>query len=413
MKTFDIDKIRADFPVLGITMKGKPLAYLDNGATGLTPEPVIQTIDKYYRTSSSNIHRGIYELSETVTEMFEDARKTIADFLHAKGPDEIIITHGATESANIIAFAWGEVNIREGDEIVVTQMEHHANLVPWQQLARRKSAVLKYIPVNPDNGLLRMEELENLLSPKTKLVAVSAMSNVTGVINPIDKIITAAHKAGAIAVVDVAQFSVHHPINAQLMDADFLFFSGHKLYGPTGVGVLYGKREILEDLPPFLSGGDMILEVKMEGPVFRESPYKFEAGTPHIAGVLGLKTALEYIQSIGFPAIMKAEKRLMDYALKRADENDFIHVYGPLDTRIQGAVFSFNLQNVHPHDVGTVLNEHGVAVRAGFHCAQPYVESLGTGGTVRATFAFYNTEEEIDRLLAAVKEACNLFGCNG
>jgi len=409
MNTFDIQKIRADFPVLKTIMKGKPLAYLDNGATGLTPEPVIQTIEKYYRTSSVNIHRGIYELSETATEMFEEARKKIAEFLHAKGPDEIILTHGATESANIIAFSWGETYIREGDEIIITQMEHHANLVPWQQLARRKSAVLKYIPVNPETGLLRMEQLDTLLTEKTKLVAVSAMSNVTGVTNPIDTIIEKAHAAGAVVVVDAAQFSVHHPINTQVMDADFLFFSGHKLYGPTGVGVLFGKREILEKLPPFLSGGDMILEVKMEGPVFRESPYKFEAGTPHIAGVLGLQAAIEYVESIGFPAIMKAEKSLMDYALKRADENDAIHVYGPLDTDMQGAVFSFNLEGIHPHDVGTVLNEHGIAVRAGFHCAQPYVESLLCGGTVRATFAFYNTEEEIDRLFTAIQEATEIF----
>jgi len=410
MNNFDIDKIRADFPVLNTVMKGKPIAYLDNGATGLTPEPVIRTIEEYYRTSSCNIHRGIYELSEKATEMFEDARGKVADFLHARGPDEIILTHGATEGANIIAFSWGETNIQSGDEILVTQMEHHANLVPWQQLARRKSAVLKYIPVNPQNGMLELERLDSLITSRTKLVAVSAMSNVTGVINPIDLIIEKAHAAGAKVVIDVAQFAVHHPVNAQLMDADFLFFSGHKLYGPTGVGVLFGKREILQEMPPFLSGGDMILEVKMEGPVFRESPYKFEAGTPHIAGVLALKTALEYIESIGFPAIMKAETGLMDYALKRAEENDAIHVYGPQDTKKQGAVFSFSLGQIHPHDVGTVLNEHGIAVRAGFHCAQPYVESMKSGGTVRASMAFYNTEEEIDRLFTAIDEAWNLFG---
>lgn len=409
MNKFNIDKIRADFPVLGTKMKGKPLAYFDNGATGLTPEPVIHAIESYYRTSSCNIHRGIYELSETTTEMFEAARQTVVDFLHAKGPNEVILTHGATEGANIIAFSWGDANIKPGDEILVTQMEHHANLVPWQQLARRRSAVLKYIPVNPENGMLRLDQLDELLTERTKLVAVSAMSNVTGVVNPVETIIEKAHAKGARVVVDAAQFAVHHDVNVQLMDTDFLFFSGHKLYGPTGVGVLYGKAEILEEMAPLYTGGDMIIEVKMTGPVFRESPYKFEAGTPNIAGVLGLKTAIEYIQSIGFPAIIKAESQLMRYALKRAEENQAIHVYGPQDIELQGAVFSFQLADIHPHDVGTVLNEHGIAVRAGFHCAQPYVESMRSGGTVRASMAFYNTTEEIDRLFTAIDEAQELF----
>lgn len=410
MKAFNIEKIRKDFPVLQQQMKGKRLVYFDNGAMGLTPEPVINTISQYYRESSCNIHRGIYELSETTTDQFEQSRETVSRFLHSQAADEIVFTHGATESANLIAYAWGEQNISEGDEILISEMEHHANVVPWQLLARRKGAVLRHIPVNPEDGSLRLEAIDSLLSPRSKLLAISGMSNVTGVTNPLEEIISKAHAAGAVTVVDAAQLSVHHRINVQSLDADFLFFSAHKLYGPTGVGILYGKRELLKNMPPFLSGGDMIQAVKLKEAEFREAPYRFEAGTPHIAGVFGLKTALEYVQSIGFENIIKAETRLMDYALQRSETCEGLKVFGPKDSGRQGSVFSFNLEQVHPHDVGTILNEQGIAVRAGFHCAQPYVEAMGSGGTVRASMAFYNTVEEIDRLFEGIQAAKDLFG---
>lgn len=409
MKNFDITTIRADFPVLGREMKGKPLVYFDNGAMGLTPEPVIRTLEEYYRNFSCNIHRGIYELSEQTTDLFEQGRKKTAEFLKAR-EEEIVFTHGATEGVNLVARSWGDENIGAGDEILITGMEHHANIVPWQQLVRRRNAVLKYIPVDPERGTLMIGELDHLLGPKTRLVAATGMSNVTGTAVPIETIIEKAHAVGAKVLVDAAQLSVHHRIDVSRLDADFLVFSGHKVYGPTGIGVLYGKGELLEKMPPFLSGGDMIREVKITETDFREAPYRFEAGTPHVAGVLGLRAALNYIDGVGFDGIVEAEKNLMDYALQRAGDKPNLKVYGPLDTTMQGSVFSFNLKNIHPHDVGTVLNDHGIAVRAGYHCAQPYVESMGCGGTVRASMAFYNTREEIDRLFEAIEAAEKIFG---
>lgn len=409
MKPIDIQTVRKDFPVLSAQMKGHPLAYFDNGATGLTPTPVIDAIDGYYRNSSCNIHRGIYELSEKTTELFEASRAHVAAFINAASEAEIVLTHGTTESINTVAFGWGDSHIEAGDEIVITEMEHHANLVPWQQLANRKSAVLKFIPVDPKTGTLQMEALSEIITPRTKLLAFSAMSNVTGVVNPVSRLVQAARAVGAKVLVDAAQFVVHEQVDVQKIDADFLVFSGHKLYGPTGIGVLYGKREVLESMSPFISGGDMILDVKKEKTTFREPPYRLEAGTPHIAGALGLSAAIQYINSLGISAVKAREKTLMEYALQRAEGVSGMRVFGPLDTAVQGSVFSFNIDDIHPHDIGTVLNEHGIAVRAGFHCAQPYVEAMGSYGTVRATFAFYNTEEEIDRLFAAVAEAVRLF----
>ncbi len=409
MKTIDIPSVRSDFPVLATQMKGHPLAYFDNGATGLTPNRVIEAIDNYYRNSSCNIHRGIYELSEKTTELFEGCRSHVAAFINAASDEEIVLTHGTTESINTVAFGWGDAHISAGDEIVITEMEHHANLVPWQQLAERKSAVLKFIPVDPKDGTLQLEQISDIISPKTKLLAFSAMSNVTGVEVPVSKLVQAARAVGATVLIDAAQYAVHDQVDVQKLDADFLVFSGHKLYGPTGIGVLYGKRAILESMSPFISGGDMILDVKKEKTSFREPPYRLEAGTPHIAGAIGLSAAIQYINTLGMPAIKAREKTLMDYALQRSEGIEGMRVFGPLDTARQGSVFSFNIENIHPHDLGTVLNEHGVAVRAGFHCAQPYVEAMGSYGTVRATFAFYNTEEEIDRLFNAVNEAIQLF----
>jgi len=409
MKPIDIHTVRKDFPVLSSSMKGHPLAYFDNGATGLTSAQVIEAVDNYYRRSSCNIHRGIYELSEHTTEQFEASRTDIAEFINAASEEEIVLTHGTTESINTVAYGWGDHNIKAGDEIVITEMEHHANLVPWQQLAERTSARLKFIPVDPKTGLLRMEEVDHFVTPHTKLMAVSAMSNVTGVENPLPQLVRAARRVGARILVDAAQYAVHAEVDVQKIDADFLVFSGHKLYGPTGIGVLYGKKELLKDMSPFMTGGDMILDVHKEKTTFREPPYRLEAGTPHIAGALGLSAAVKYIKGLGISAIQNREKSLMDYALQRAEGVKGIHVFGPLDTSIQGSVFSFNIEEIHPHDLGTVLNEHGIAVRAGFHCAQPYVEAMGSYGTVRATFAFYNTEEEIDRLFTAVSEAIQLF----
>ncbi len=409
MKTIDITNVRSDFPVLTTQMKGHPLAYFDNGATGLTPKPVIDAIENYYRNSSCNIHRGIYELSEKTTELFEACRTHVAAFINAASDEEIVLTHGTTESINTVAFGWGDTHINAGDEIVITEMEHHANLVPWQQLAQRKSAVLKFIPIDPKDGTLQTDNLSEIIGPKTKLVAFTAMSNVTGAETPVSKLVQAARAVGAKVLIDAAQFAVHDHVDVQKLDADFLVFSGHKLYGPTGIGVLYGTREILESMSPFISGGDMILDVKKEKTSFREPPYRLEAGTPHIAGALGLSAAIQYINTLGMSAIKAREKALMDYALQRSEGIGGMRVFGPLDTGRQGSVFSFNIENIHPHDLGTVLNEHGIAVRAGFHCAQPYVEAMGSYGTVRATFAFYNTEDEIDRLFKAVTEAIQLF----
>ncbi|MFW5710447.1 MAG: aminotransferase class V-fold PLP-dependent enzyme [Spirochaetota bacterium] len=409
MKTIDIPSVRSDFPVLSTRMKGHPLAYFDNGATGLTPNRVIEAIDGYYRNSSCNIHRGIYQLSEKTTELFEACRSHVAAFINAASDEEIVLTHGTTESINTVAFGWGDTHINAGDEIVITEMEHHANLVPWQQLARRKSAVLKFIPVDPKDGTLNTDKLSEIIGPKTKLLAFTAMSNVTGVVTPVSKLMQAARAAGTKVLIDAAQFAVHDQVDVQKLDADFLVFSGHKLYGPTGIGVLYGKREILESMSPFISGGDMILDVKKEKTSFREPPYRLEAGTPHIAGAIGLSAAIQYINTLGMPAIKAREKALMEYALQRSEGIEGMRVFGPLDTAQQGSVLSFNIADIHPHDLGTVLNEHGVAVRAGFHCAQPYVEAMGSYGTVRATFAFYNTEDEIDRLFTAVNEAIRLF----
>src|SRR6056297_2682631 len=391
MNKINIASVRADFPVLSSQMKGHPLAYFDNGATGLTPLPVINAIESYYRNSSCNIHRGIYELSEQTTEKFESSRAHIAAFINAASEEEIFFTHGATESINIVAYGWGDQHIHAGDEIVITEMEHHANLVPWQQLAARKSANLKFIPIDPKTGCLQLDKLEQILTPKTKLLAVSGMSNVTGVENPLPRLVEAARAVDALVLIDAAQYVVHADVDVQKLDVDFLVFSGHKLYGPTGIGVLYGKREVLESMSPFISGGDMILDVKKEHSTFRETPYRLEAGTPNIAGALGLSAAITYINTLGMPAIKAREKTLMDYALQRSEGIEGMRVFGPLDTARQGSVFSFNIENIHPHDLGTVLNEHGVAVRAGFHCAQPYVEAMGSYGTVRATFAFYNT----------------------
>ncbi|HKK64762.1 MAG TPA: SufS family cysteine desulfurase [Clostridia bacterium] len=409
MKKINIAAVRADFPVLSSQMKGHPLAYFDNGATGLTPLPVINAIESYYRNSSCNIHRGIYELSEQTTEKFESSRAHIAAFINAASEEEIVFTHGATESINIVAYGWGDQHIHAGDEIVITEMEHHANLVPWQQLAARKSAYLKFIPIDPKTGCLQLDKLEQILTPKTKLLAVSGMSNVTGVENPLPRLVKAARAVDALVLIDAAQYVVHADVDVQKLDVDFLVFSGHKLYGPTGIGVLYGKREVLESMSPFISGGDMILDVKKEHSTFRETPYRLEAGTPNIAGALGLSAAITYIKGIGMPAIQDYEKTLMKYALQRAEGIKGMHVYGPLDTSQQGSVFSFTIDEIHPHDLGTVLNEHGVAVRAGFHCAQPYVEAMGSHGTVRATFSFYNTVEEIDRFFEAVLKGIQLF----
>ncbi len=409
MKNIDIHSVRSDFPVLSTSMKGHPLAYFDNGATGLTPNLVIKAIENYYRNSSCNIHRGIYELSEKTTELFEACRSQVAAFINAASDEEIVLTHGTTEAINTVAFGWGDSHINAGDEIVITEMEHHANLVPWQQLAERKSAVLKFIPVDSKEGTLQLDRLPEIITEKTKLLAFTAMSNVTGVETPVSQLVQAARAVGAKVLVDAAQFAVHDQVDVQKMDADFLVFSAHKLYGPTGIGILYGKREVLESMTPFISGGDMILDVKKEKTSFREPPYRLEAGTPHIAGALGFSAALQYINSLGIPAIKAREKSLMEYALQRAEGVAGMRVFGPLNTDIQGSVFSFNIEGIHPHDLGTILNEHGIAVRAGFHCAQPYVEAMGSYGTVRATFAFYNTEDEIDRLFTAVNEAIELF----
>ncbi|WP_298997225.1 aminotransferase class V-fold PLP-dependent enzyme [uncultured Tenacibaculum sp.] len=397
---FSIDKIRADFPILNREVHGKKLVYLDNGATSQTPQVVIDAIVDYYSNYNANIHRGVHTLSQEATDKYEEARIKVQKHFNAKHSYEIILTSGTTHGVNIVASGFASI-LQEGDEIIVSALEHHSNIVPWQMLCEKTGAILKVIPMNED-GSLRMDLYHELLNPKTKLVFCNHVSNALGTINPIKEIIHAAHKFGAYVLIDGAQAVPHIKPDVQALDADFYVASAHKMCGPTGVGMLYGKEELLQLLPPYQGGGEMIETVTFEKTTYAGLPHKFEAGTPNICGGIAFGVAIDYMNSIGFDAIQQQENELLAYATQELEKIDGLKIYG---TTNKTSVISFNLEGIHPYDVGAILDKLGVAVRTGHHCAQPIMEFYCIPGTVRASFAFYNTKEEVDVLVNAVKKA--------
>ena len=395
---------RKDFPLLANTMNGKPLVYLDNGATTQKPESVIQAMCGYYGGCNANPHRGAYELSVQATDIYENARKRTQQFIHAASSQEIIFTKNATEALNLVAYSYGLANIQAGDEIVITIAEHHSNLVPWQQAAHAKGAVLNYIYLEED-GNLSQRDIETKITSKTKIVAVTQVSNVLGLRNPVKEIAAKAHSVGAVVVVDGSQSVAHMAVDVQDIYEDFFAFSGHKLLSPMGIGVLYGKKALLDAMPPFLTGGDMIEYVEEQTTTFAELPAKFEAGTQNVGGAAGLTAAIDYLEKMSFAKIEQIEKELVDYALPQLRELPYIELYG-CDSRQDNktGIITFNVKDVHPHDVATILDAEGVAVRAGHHCAQPLMKYLGQNATCRASFYLYNTKEDVDRWIAALKK---------
>lgn len=399
------DSIRAQFPILHQTVKGRPLIYLDNAATSQKPLAVIQAIDDYYRQYNSNIHRGAHHLAQLATEQYEAARQTVADHIHAS-VREINFVRGTTEAVNMVANAYGRKFIQAGDEIIVSEMEHHSNIVPWQMLCEEKGATLRVIPIT-DSGELVQEAYLAMLSPKTKLVAVAHTSNALGTIHPVKEMIAAAHAVGAVVFIDGAQALPHTAVDVQELDCDFLGFSGHKVFAGTGIGVLYGKAALLEEMNPYMGGGEMIKAVSFRGTTFNDLPYKFEAGTPHIEGGISLGAALKYVQSIGLPAIAAYENDLLQYATQAIQVVPGIQLVGTAAQK--ASVLSFLIRGIHPYDVGVLLNEQGIAIRTGHHCCQPLMERLGMEGTCRASFAFYNTRAEVDALVQALLRAVKIL----
>lgn len=394
----DLKDIKNIFPILNQLVNGKPLVYLDNAATTQKPISVIEAEEKYYKTINSNVHRGIHTLSQLATVEMEESRKSVQQFLNAKKDYEIIFTKGTTDSINLVATGI-EPLLNEGDEIIISNLEHHSNIVPWQLLAERKNLKIKVIPVD-DNGDLMMDEYDRLLSEKTKIVAVNHISNALGVVNPIEEIISKAHKMGSYVLIDGAQAVSHRKVDVQNLDADFYVFSSHKLYGPTGVGILYGKENILESMKPYQGGGEMIKEVTFEKTTYADLPFKFEAGTPNIAGNIVLKNAINFVQTIGFKNISKHEDEIMKYAKNKLSQLDNIIIYAQNAKHTSGALsFNLDIENIHSSDVGFILDKQGIAVRTGHHCAQPIMQRLGIKGTVRASFAIYTTKEDIDQLI--------------
>jgi len=406
----DVEKIRLDFPILTKEIFGNPLVYLDNAATSQKPRQVIDALIDYYENFNANVHRGVHTLSVEATDRFEDAREKVSSFINCESSDSVIWTRNASESLNLVAYSWGEHNIGEGDEILLTPMEHHSNLVPWQELARRKNAVIRFIPML-ENGTLDMDQVDDLITEKTALVSAVHMSNALGTINPVRELAEKAHRSGAKILVDGAQSVPHMPTNVQELNCDFLVFSGHKMLGPTGIGALYVEKEILESMEPFLTGGEMVLEVSYQKASWADLPMRFEAGTPNIADSIGLGSAVDYLNGLGMENVREHEKDLTAYALDRFRKADLegLDLFGPDDPNIRGGVFSFNTPDVHPHDLGTFLDRMGIAVRTGHHCAMPLVRSLGVAATTRASFYLYNTEKEVDILVDAVTEALRYF----
>jgi len=403
---YDVKKIRKDFPILKKLIHGKPLCYLDNAATSQKPQVVIDAINNFYLSQNANVHRGVHHLSEVSTKAFEDARIKIKEFINAASDKEIIFTRGTTEAINLVAYSYGRKNIREDDEIIISHMEHHSNIVPWQILCEEKKAKLKVIPVN-DDGELILEEFEKLITDKTKLVAVVYISNSLGTINAVDRIIAKAHQLNIPVLLDSAQAISHTKIDVQKLDCDFLAFSGHKLYGPTGIGVLYGKEKLLDDMPPFLGGGNMIAKVTFEQTTYNELPYKFEAGTSNIAGAIGLGAAVDYVQKIGQNSISYHEQSLLHYATDLIKEIKGLKIIGTAKEKC--SIISFVVDNIHPHDLGTFLDYEGIAIRTGHHCTQPLMHRFNIPATSRASFAMYNTKAEIDKFISALKTVIKEF----
>ncbi|KRK97785.1 sufS protein [Secundilactobacillus odoratitofui DSM 19909 = JCM 15043] len=403
-----LSKLNQDFPILNQTVNDEQLVYLDNAATAQRPNQVIEALTHFYQTDNANVHRGVHTLAERATADYEEARRKLQAFINAPEPEEVIFTKGCTDGLNLVASTYGEANIKAGDEIVISIMEHHSNLIPWQQLAIRKHATLKYIHLT-DDGELDLDETAQLITDKTKIVAVAHASNVMGTVNPVKQLAALAHQHGAIFVGDGAQSVPHMKVDVQDLDVDFYAFSGHKMMGPTGIGVLYGKRELLEAMPPYQFGGEMIGFVHQFDSTWAELPYKFEAGTQNIAGAVGLGAAADYLTNIGMDQVQAHEQAIVNYLLPKLEAIDGVTVYGPQDPAKHTGVIAFNLNDLHPHDVATALDMEGVAVRAGHHCAQPLMEYLGLTATARASFYLYNTQADADRLLEALQETKEFF----
>ena len=403
-----MNEIRKQFPVLNQEVNGHPLVYLDSAATSQKPIQVLEAVKKYYEFDNSNVHRGVHTLGNRATDSYEGAREKIRKFINAKSTKEIIYTRGTTTSINTVAGAYGRMNVNEGDEIVISYMEHHSNLIPWQQLAKEKGAVLKYFELEQD-GTITLETVRNTITDKTKIVAITMASNVLGTINPIKEIAEIAHSHGAVIVVDAAQSAPHMVIDVQDLDCDFLGFSGHKMCGPTGIGVLYGKQDLLEAMEPIEFGGEMIDFVGLQESTWKELPWKFEGGTPNIAGAIGLGAAVDFLTEIGLEKIAEHEHSLVEYALNEMDKIEGVSIYGPRDPQKRCGLITFNIDGVHPHDLATVLDMNGIAVRAGHHCAQPLMKWLECTATARASFYMYNTKEDVDRLIEGLRIAKEYF----
>ena len=403
---FDAEKVRADFPVLQQQVNGKPLVYLDNGATSQKPQAVIDEIVRYYTTENANVHRGVHTLSQNATEDYENARAKLRGLLNAADDHEIIYTSGTTQSINIVAQSYGRQNIGEGDEIIVSNMEHHSNIVPWQMLCEEKGAVLRVVPID-DAGELLMDEYERMLSPRTKLVSITHVSNALGTILPVEQIIELAHAQGVPVLLDGAQAVPHMAVDVRKLDCDFYVFSGHKLFGPTGTGVLYGKAELLDAMPPVQGGGEMIKSVTFEKTIYNDLPYKFEAGTPNIAGAVGLGAAVDYVQSVGYETFAAHEDELLEYGTKALESIGGLRIIGTSPRK--AGILSFVMENIHPHDIGTILDAEGIAVRTGHHCAQPVMQRFQIPATARASLAMYNTKEDIDALVRGIDRVIEVF----
>ena len=407
---YDVAEIRKDFPILDRQVNGVPLVYLDNAATSQKPRAVIQALSDYYERYNANVHRGAHTLAIEATEAYEEARAKVARFINAPSPANIVFVRNTTEAINLVAHTWAVANVGAGDRIVVTEMEHHSNLVPWQHVARVSGAELKLIAMTSDYEL-DTSDLDELLTPATKLVALTHMSNVLGTITPVAEVVAAAHRVGALALVDAAQSVPHLPVDVQALDCDFMAFSGHKMLGPTGIGVLYAKEEVLEQMDPFLRGGEMVLEVTYEDATWNQVPLKFEAGTPNIGDAIALGAAVDYLSALGMDSVREHEVALTGYAMERFAELEEVTTFGPSDLAVRGGVVSFYMSEIHPHDIGQVLDQLGIAIRAGHHCAMPLVRSrLNVPATARASFYLYNTEAEVDALIDGLNQVLRYFG---
>ena len=408
VKPLDVWRLREDFPILSRMVNGKPLVYLDNAATTQKPRSVIQSLVDYYENFNANVHRGVHTLSMEATDMTEAARRKVADFINADDPETVIWTRNATEGMNLVAYGWGRANIEAGDEIVTTRMEHHSNLVPWQELASERGAVIRFLPLAAD-GSLDLTDVDEIITDKTKLLTFTHVSNSLGTINPARYLTEKAHSVGAVVLVDGAQSVPHMPVDVQEIGCDFLSFSGHKMMGPTGIGALYGRRNLLERMQPFLTGGEMVLQVTYESASWAGLPWKFEAGTPNIADSIGMGAAVDYLSSVGMDNVREHEKRITKYALTCFEEIEEVDVFGPGDPDLRGGVISFHTSEIHPHDLGTYLDQQGIAVRTGHHCTMPLMTTLGVPATARASFYVYNTEEEVDALVDGVRGGLRYF----